>query len=102
MENKDLDQFYNDVIADMSENPSALEDIESANDFNSLIEKLSKLGQSKGYTFSDDELKGALNSAIAAPDGELNDELLVAVAGGKGNCTPSTGGGSVGRCDTDV
>ena len=108
MENKDLHQFYKDVIADMSEKPSVLEDIESANDFESLIEKLSKLSHTKGYNFSDDDLKSALNSATAAPEGELNDELLVAVAGGKGNCTPADPnnpndfGDVSGGCDTDV
>jgi hypothetical protein len=83
MENKDLNQFYNEVMSDMANNPSYLKDLESSSDFESLFAKLSKLGTEKGYSFSDQELRGALDSVTNLEEQELSDELLLAVAGGK-------------------
>lgn len=84
MENKNINQFYNEVIADMADNPSWLEDLKSSDDFESLFAKLSQLGTEKGYNFSDQELRDALDSGISLQqDRELSDEFLAAVAGGK-------------------
>lgn len=83
MESKNLNQFYSEMMADVANNPSLLEDLESSNDFESLFAKLSKLGREKGYNFSDRELRDALDSGInLQQDRELNDELLAGVAGG--------------------
>jgi hypothetical protein len=84
MASKELNQFYNEIMLDMANNPSWLKDIESSGDFESLFTKLSKLGTEKGYNFSDQELRDALDSGVNIQEQELNDELLVAVAGGKG------------------
>jgi hypothetical protein len=83
MKSKDLNQFYNEVMSDMANNPSWLKDLESSSDFESLFTKLSKLGTEKGYSFSDQELRGALDSVTNLEKQELSDELLVGVAGGK-------------------
>ena len=84
MESKKINQFYNEVMTNMANNPSWLEDLESSDDFESLFAKLSKLGTEKGYSFSDRELRDALDSGINLQDRELSDELLAGVAGGKG------------------
>lgn len=84
MASKDLNQFYNEVMSDVANDPSLLEDINSSDDFEALFTKLSKLGIEKGYNFSNEELRDALDSRINIEEQELSDELLVAVAGGKG------------------
>jgi hypothetical protein len=92
MENKDLNQFYNEVMLDIANNPSYLKDLESSSDFESLFAKLSKLGTEKGYSFSDQELRGALDSVTNLEEQELSDELLLAVAGGKTEPLPDQNG----------
>lgn len=83
MESKDLNQFYSEVMLDMANNPSWLKDLESSSDFESFFAKLSQLGKEKGYNFSTEELKSALDFVSAADSEELSDELLLSVAGGK-------------------
>lgn len=83
MTSKDLNQFHKEVMSDIAQDPSLLQELESANDFESLFTKLSQLGAEKGYNFSDKELRDALDSSTNLQEQELSDELLVAVAGGK-------------------
>lgn len=81
---KDLANFYDLMIKDILQNSGIQEELEASSDADSLSNKLLKMAHEKGYIVNSQEIKNIL---YLEPDSvELNDELLVSVAGGKGRC----------------
>jgi predicted ribosomally synthesized peptide with nif11-like leader len=75
-----VNQFYQEVMQE----PALLEQFQSAPDQESLANMAVEMGQQNGYSFTIDEVKQALAAQSAASEaGELSDEQLEAVAGGK-------------------
>jgi len=77
-----VNQLYQEVMQE----PALLEKFQSAPDQESLVNLAVEVGQQKGYSFTAEEVEQALvaqNAASASETGELSDEQLEAVAGGK-------------------
>ena len=81
---KDLADFYSLMMKDIAQNSSLKEELETSSDADSLSNKLLKMVHEKGYTVTPEEIRNALYSETDSI--ELNDELLVLVAGGKSRC----------------
>ncbi|NJS09141.1 MAG: Nif11-like leader peptide family natural product precursor [Microcoleus sp. CSU_2_2] len=64
--------------------PALLQQFQSAPDRESLVNMAMEVGQQKGYSFTVDEVEQVLAAQSAASEaGELSDQQLEAVAGGK-------------------
>ncbi len=75
-----VNQFYQEVMQE----PALLEKFQAASDRESLANLAVEVGQQKGYSFTVDQVEQALAAQNAASEtGELSDEQLEAVAGGK-------------------
>jgi predicted ribosomally synthesized peptide with nif11-like leader len=75
-----VNQFYQEVMQE----PALLEKFQAASDRESLANLAVEVGQQKGYSFTVDEVEQALAVQNADSEtGELSDEQLEAVAGGK-------------------
>jgi predicted ribosomally synthesized peptide with nif11-like leader len=80
-----VNQLYQKVMQE----PALLEKFQSAPDHESLVNLAVEVGQQKGYSFTASEVEQALAAQNAASEtGELSDEQLEAVAGGKGQSQP--------------
>ncbi|HAA33514.1 MAG TPA: Nif11-like leader peptide family natural product precursor [Cyanobacteria bacterium UBA8553] len=79
---KSIEQFYQEVMQE----PALLEQFQAAPDQESLVNIAVEVGQQKGYSFTTSEVEQALVAQNAVSEaGELSDEQLEAVAGGKGD-----------------
>jgi predicted ribosomally synthesized peptide with nif11-like leader len=86
-----VNQFYQEVMQD----PALLEQFQSAPDRESLANLAVEVGLQNGYSFTIDEVEQALAAQNAASEaGELSDEQLEAVAGGKGPKSANVRSGS--------
>lgn len=75
-----VNQLYQEVMQE----PALLQQFQSAPDRESLVNLAVEVGQQKGYSFTAEEVEQALAAQNAASEtGELADEQLEAVAGGK-------------------
>jgi predicted ribosomally synthesized peptide with nif11-like leader len=90
MSTSNLEKFTSLVVSD-----AALRDrLASATSLDGATEMAIQIAQEKGYNFSVEEMKTKLEEIYKAnQSGELSDELLEAVAGGKG--VSGSAGGSV-------
>ncbi|RUS94721.1 hypothetical protein DSM106972_092560 [Dulcicalothrix desertica PCC 7102] len=88
MSTSNMEKFTSAVISD-----AALRDrLAAADSLDSATEMAMQIAQEKGYNFSVEEMKAKLEEIYNAnQSGELSDELLEAVAGGKSS--PRIGGG---------
>ena len=76
-----VNQFYQEVMQE----PALLQQFQAAPDQESLANMAVKVSQQKGYSFTVAEVEQALAAQSAASEtGELSDEQLETVAGGKG------------------
>jgi predicted ribosomally synthesized peptide with nif11-like leader len=75
-----VNQFYQQVMQE----PALRQQFQAAPDRESLANLAVEVGQQNGYSFTTEEVKQALVAQSAASEiGELSDEQLEAVAGGK-------------------
>jgi predicted ribosomally synthesized peptide with nif11-like leader len=82
-----VNQFYQEVMQE----PALLQQFQSAPDRESLANMAVEVGLQNGYSFTVEEVKQALAAQSAASEaGELSEEQLEAVAGGKKQKQPST------------
>ncbi|HAA33512.1 MAG TPA: Nif11-like leader peptide family natural product precursor [Cyanobacteria bacterium UBA8553] len=76
-----VNQFYQEVMQE----PALLQQFQAAPDQESLANMAMKVSQQKGYSFTIDEVEQALAAQNTVSEaGELSDEQLETVAGGKG------------------
>jgi predicted ribosomally synthesized peptide with nif11-like leader len=93
-----VNQFYQEVMQE----PALLEQFQSAPDQESLVNMAVEVGQQNGYSFTVDQVKQALAAQSAASEaGELSDEQLEAVAGGKNDTKINTSRGDI-KAGNDV
>lgn len=97
MSTSSLENFSSVIISD----PTLRDRLASAPDLNSATEIALQIAQEKGYNFSVEEVKAKLEEIYRAnQSGELSDEILESVAGGKGSVNVGVntpfGGGSIG------